>query len=150
MTPEQEEACAKFWESSKANNISLETCRRVWQACLEANEIGEIPDGYFRIGEEVECRGAGGLWYSGKVGVVIGKTQVAVAENTQVRRKPAWKPQDGEAVLFCDDDNNGRAMAGFIRNGILYARGLMCADWEKREKVKPFDASKIGKLWNEI
>ena len=126
-------------------------------------------DGVFRIGEEVECRGAGGLWYSGKVGVVIDKTQVAVAENTQVRRKSAWKPKDGEAVLW---NCQGIAMRGTwdgfkvvlddgtsvmrpcplkYKNRIDHGFTLdSLSPWMDMKDLKPFDACKIGKPWSEI
>ena len=167
MTPEQEEKFKAWIKRIKWGDIA-NSCKTAWIACLEANGIGEDVKGkddeaaapqwvidMIRTGNPVRCKVWNGPEYTGDTTFIDGYRIGAQYPFLGVQRWqyaepiPAWKPKDGESVLFCDDDNHGRAMAGFIRNGILYARGLMCADWEKREKVKPFDASKIGKPWSE-
>lgn len=162
MTPEQEEKFKNWYYQpwDKSPTSQADGYAKCWQACLEANGIGEDVKGNpYRDKVDAPAFMPTIDWASHPWA-----TEVRIAYCSESMRPdrigdrimtikrpvPAWKPKDGEAVLFCDDDNHGRAMAGFIRNGILYARGLMCADWEKREKVKPFDASKIGKPWSEI
>ena len=172
MIPEQEGKFKAWIKRIKWGDIA-NSCKTAWIACLEANGIGEDVKGkddeaaapqwvidMMRTGKPVRCR----VWDEDEKGggeslvdgycLCSGGGEYRYEDTMGTPWKhaepiPAWKPKDGESVLFCDDDNHGRAMAGFIRNGILYARGLMCADWEKREKVKPFDASKIGKPWSE-
>ena len=165
MTPEQEEKCVKFWGSSKANNISLETCRRVWRACLEANGIGEDVKGkddgsaapqwvidMIRTGKPVWCR----VWddeYEGEVRVIQGYILDAVysyQDEFCVQWKyaepiPAWKPKDGEAVLTRVMDH---AEAGYVKGGYLYVRSHRIPMEEA--ECKPFDESRLGWLWSEI
>jgi len=63
------------------------------------------------------------------------------------RPTPQWSPKEGEPCLFEDE---GRAVAGFIFNGQLFARGLMVADWKKTRKTSPFRPEVIGLSWGEI
>lgn len=160
MDKTQEEKFREFNDEQEKNDGTLHSVfncvrRNAWQACLEANGIGEEPSsieptvievgGYFKIDWNSRP------WAS-EVRVAYAKKdtppdKICDLIVTIPRPVPVWAPQDGEAVLFEDD---GRAMAGFIKNGILYARGFMCSDWKKNKRVAIFDASKIGKPWSEI
>jgi hypothetical protein len=153
MTKDQEEKFEEFY-SNVGRAMGLKSgCMKIWQACLEANGIGEppdcaniaIPEGFFRIGEEVDARGTGNLWYSGKVGVLLEKGGF-YSSNIEVRLKPAWKPKDGEAVLTRVMD---RAEVGYVSKGFLYVRGNRMPI-EQVEDFVPFDDDKIGKPWSKI
>jgi hypothetical protein len=102
----------------------------------------------FYVGEEVEVQLLkNSPFENAKMGVVFtdGRTSI---DPELIRKVPDWEPKDGEPVLFNDD---GRAMAGFIKDGILYARGLMVADWKTSKEISKFTNNKdVGKPWKDI
>lgn len=153
-----------------------------WQACLEANGIGEdyskppkapcghdadkpcdcelnreeprIPEGYFKIGEKLRFRKKGREEWSN--GTVYIHAQLASesywGDDIEAIRIPSWNPKDGEAVfvnliegiqvakvLSADDGNVVQ---------VLFSQGERRA--VELARLKPLDASKIGKPWSEI
>lgn len=134
-----------------------------WQACLDANGIGEvppgrdkpdIPEGLYRIGEEVEARGSGNLWYSGKIGVVIDKTRYGEFDNIEVRRKPAWTPKVDEPVFIVRGGDSDVSVCKFSHVDEHEIWRVITVKGQEQgftaSLVKPFDASKIGRPWSEI
>jgi hypothetical protein len=112
----------------------------VWQAARKD---------HYRIGEEVESQYNDGKWFNAVVVVYHGelyKDEVKV----NVRRIPAWKPKEGEAVMFpwYTDENTRVWCAGTYHNGMIYFGD----DYSSAavEHCRPFSAEKIGKPWDEI
>jgi hypothetical protein len=116
-----------------------------------------IPTGYFKIGEEVEFRSAkqkpGELeqFRTGKV-IMISSPSGAVyykSDDLEVRRIPAWKPTDGQAVLFCLD---GTAWAGVVSGDDILSKGAcMSLNFALNSgMVKPFVRGGNAKPWSEI
>lgn len=121
-----------------------------YKYALEANGIGEdprIPEGYFKPGERVECRTDVSDWEDG---IIIARARTVITEvPSHVRRIPAWKPKDGEAVLFrMRHDISGPGVA----SSDTEVWDFTVERWPVKMKceMKPFDASKIGKPWSEI
>lgn len=125
-----------------------------------AERAAEIVDTYLRedtndeqfsIGEEVEYTLDSSEGYrQAHIGLILpGDPEVAFNE---VRRKPVWKPKDGEAVFV--HDLNGDVLLGRILDvGKETARaiGLKAVIWTLPLKAfKLFDASRIGKPWSEV
>jgi len=105
-----------------------------------------IPDGYFRIGEEVEYRKKGGDGYSrGLVGVFCKESAINNADDYEVRR-PAYQPKDGESVLASDGGIAWPVTASGPET--IYSHGRN--DFRPLFGMKPFDPAKIGRPWSEV
>jgi hypothetical protein len=123
-------------------SVVKEIAETAWNAAMEEFKRNP-PEGLYRIGEEVVA--------NGKPGVVL----VAVNDNTHncnpgsIRRKPAWFPKDGEAVLF--EDNNIACPGIVVDNQIMWGRswvpllGVLHGD-----RVRPFKKEFVHKPWNEV
>lgn len=182
MNKEQNDKFEAWWNGPQDEGMVKISSFVGWAACLEANGIGEdgrrmdtehgsrivdksresnlaeaIPEGYFKIGEEVEMKAGdewvkGRVWATNKLDDFPSPMTASMSKPELVRRIPAWKPKDGEAVfvnliegiqvakvLSADDGNVVQ---------VLFSQG------EKRAvelaRLKPLDASKIGKPWSEI
>lgn len=159
MDKTQEEKFEKAYEATKRQwPEGNETFARLMFMCglaanSEANGIGEeprIPEGYFKIGENVEANVTGAYYEP----CIVTARRIKQPHNTEhpedVRRIHAWKPRDGEAVLvgLCDESGRRFAQAGVYADGIIHGMG----DEVSYEAVPciPFDESKRGKPWSEI
>lgn len=115
----------------------------VWQAARKD---------HYRIGEEVESYGDDG-W---KLSMVTATREgIGFTEKPEcVRRIPAWRPKEGEAVfLFTGHENRvhiGRfdGFEAYGRYKVITQSGE-CAR-TNANCIKPFSADKIGKPWEEI
>lgn len=171
MDKTQEEKFEEWYDRDR-HFLNKEVMKSVWEACLEANGIGEdysnppnkpcghesdkpcdcelnreeprIPDGYFKIGEKIECKTRIHDWQEGVVVATCKSLQTELPEH--VRRIPAWVPKDGEAVLY--HHPKGISVAGVYSDGRVYYDETYGA--ASKEDMRPFNASKIGKPWSEI
>ena len=141
MTPEQEEKFEAWWYG-----YTRKTGMEVWQACLEANGIGEDvgDDRRFRIGEAIEflLDNQEG-WKRGHVGII--RPGMAEPNFNDYRRIPAFVPKDGEAVLTLV---KGRAEIGYVKGGFVLVRGTTIPI--AQAEVVPLDVDNLGKDWSEI
>lgn len=115
----------------------------VWKAARE---------NHYRIGEEVESASYGNPFEKARIGVVY-KNDVDYCPR-EVRRIPAWKPKEGEAVfLFTGHENRVHVgvFAGFEVDGRykVITQSGECARTNAR-CIKPFSTDKISKPWEEI
>lgn len=134
--------------------------RRAWEACLKANNIEgrpEIPEGYFKIGEEVEIQvenpHGDTCWVSGTVGAVPYADpfpSICVLKPKEVRRAPAWKPKEGEAVFVYRVAPEVVSVCNVYRDSfdaVSLSGGQNTYDFAE---AKPFDPKKIGWSWEAI
>ena len=146
--------CSPLW-------CHRETCPFCYAECEEEQDSLSIlnlvkaylelfcrEDDTFKLGEEVEIKiFAYSPLEKAKIGAVLSDNRVSTRP-ILIRKAPKLEPMDGEPVLFNDE---GKAMAGFIKGGILFARGLMIADWKISREVAPFTNDRdVGKPWQEI
>lgn len=107
---------------------------------------------HYRIGEEVEARAHNQESFVRGVVTALISVGFAVDQPDNVRRIPAWKPKEGEAVLFsntfgyaecgCVDTVAARFVTVKTSNGTVFGDDV--------EYLRPFAADKIGKPWEEI
>lgn len=136
------------WFYSERHRGDEEYHRKVWEACLEANGIGEEPtdDKRYRIGEAIEylLDNQEG-WKRGHVGII--PPGIAEANFNDYRRIPAWNPKYGEAVLFYTRDP-GCTLVGVYARGAIHAKDT---SWPLEDcHYSPFDVDGHGKPWGEI
>ena len=150
---ERQNGLCDLWYARRSRAPRLETpgeyTRSVWQACLDANGIGgeqpAIPEGYFKIGEEVELAYKGKEFIYGRI-VVSTKHGYNGDISEYIVRRPVFTPSEGDRVLIrgktgltdyaiaaspteiYDTDQNGNPMR------------VAC-------EMRPWDASKLGKKW---
>ena len=162
MTAEQEGKFAA-WYKEYGTFQTYEVSRNAWQACLEANSVEAapvVPEGYFRIGEEVDFRCKKSAPFTQATVELVSERGNTFSfghmAELEVRRRSAWEPKNGEAVFALDyKDRVHVAIIEKIEprdDGHDY--GVRCQDGEyslwKRNNLKPFDASKIGLPWSEL
>lgn len=162
MNKEQEAKFREFNDEQEKYDGTLHAAfncvrRNAWQACLEANGIGEdprIPDGYFKPGEDIEVQGDSGLWHKASIGIVYGRLEKSAAENANLRRIPEWNPRDDEVVFLKYAIDTDIAVIGRVTGSdghffkTIDQNGQ--TDGYPIERIKPFDSSAIGKTWSEI
>lgn len=168
MTPDQQQKCTIAYEEfRRATCLGQEDTvwgyfsegyRRALETVALLEEDSRIPEGYFKIGEEVEYRKKGDKDYEfGTIGIYGPFDQTIAMDKVElIRRILAWKPKDGEVVFALDDKD--RVHVATIKKieprADGYNYGVLCQDgnyslWRLRN-LKPFDASKIGKPWSEL
>lgn len=117
-----------------------------YEACLEANGIGE-DIGRYRIGDVGEGNTDEG-WTRARICAIADRKNgfTIITKPEDFRPIPAWKPQDGEAVIFTVS-KPGFMDPDYTMAGV-YNDGYVVSGIRKYEAsyltIKPFDSSKIG------
>lgn len=121
-----------------------------WKDCIEHlySLSPFVPEGYFRIGEEVDYKlPQDQIWYQGKMAVFDESRWdglYAMPPKVEVRRRPAWEPKDGEPILY---EYGGYVQVGVFKDNKVYARDMV---FNYKMKMRPFSADAWGKPWSEI
>lgn len=120
----------------------------------KTQEEQRIPDGYFKLKEEIEFRRIGMKTYeTGYVGIYGPfESTIPIDKIDTVRRIPAWKPQVGEKVfVLTPDDHVDIEMVISIRGNEVMTQDVNGYDYIRDiRNMKPYDESSWGKRWSEI
>lgn len=169
MDKTQEEKFEKFYDDEGQYFTFNESAKKVWQACLEANGIVEKPRipkwsssapewviDMMRTGNPVRCKVWDDISPGSETDVYVTGYDIKAVkpycdefETTWQHAEPipAWKPKDGEQVIFAKPEDDtvllGVYYKGEIHCGDLYytADGMRYAE---------LDIAKLGKPWSEI
>lgn len=147
MNNAREKAWQAFKKRGFHNQLSevfAEAWNTAWSAAMEQKDP---PEGYYKIGEEVEINIRGEKYKKATVCAVKQGRVYALPDS--IRRIPALEPKDGEAVLA--KSKSGKAFyavsAGgiYIYNNICPVSGIIEA-----YDIKPWKPDCQGKPWGEV
>jgi hypothetical protein len=161
VTPEQQQKCTIAYEDYKQalkmgqQPVEWSLFKAGYEACLDNGF--PVPEGYFRIGEEVDFRCKKSAPFTQATVELVSERGNTFSfghmAELEVRRRPAWEPKDEEAV-FALGKNGVTYDVVRVRNtceGVVY---IVASSGYVHEvtpgSLKPFDASKIGLPWSEL
>lgn len=161
MDKKQEEKLVRakdeyFRKASEWHGVEYEAIEWAWQACLDANGIGETPE------EKPSINDLAKTFETLAFAITDASNKITAAVNAGIERANAevvnveakeWTPREGEIVFARDSSDVEYAWIGAItKSGEIIGRGaaIKVGYAINNNRVKPFNPSSIGKPWSEI
>jgi hypothetical protein len=134
----------EYWEERAIMDYLRPLAEHAWDAAT-AEAWKNPPEGWYQLGEEVCACGK----HSATIVALDESNQNWTACPAKVRRKPAWEPKDGEAVLA--KSKSGKAFYTVSAGGIdIYDNSEPVSGILEAYDIKPWKPDCQGKPWGEV